>query len=87
MMSNVVQFNVNSLNPKAETLNPKAETLKTKKVFRKSSPIQQKHNSISLIQCFWGTDIKRIEAAVSALRSNLELFSPKAVKDWIFVEA
>lgn len=42
-------------------------------------------NDIALIQCFWGTDLKRLSNAVECIRQFL--FSRENFKDWIIVEA
>ena len=42
-------------------------------------------NDIALIQCFWGTDLKRLSNAVECIRQFL--LSRDSFKDWIIVEA
>ena len=43
------------------------------------------NNDIALIQCFWGTDLKRLSNAVECIRQFL--FSKDTFKEWIIVEA
>lgn len=46
---------------------------------------KDKLDDIAIIQCFYGTNLNRIEAAIRAVKNNI--FSDPGPKDYIFVEA